>query len=93
MKILVSSLRLSETLRRIDVESIRAVEIDSKKYFKIHFGRMESISMPVESKSEPIKLDQENVRWDWICRDLRGIQEQPILIEFAGNKAIIRLDY
>ena len=92
MKILVSSKRFAEFLNNIDVDTVESCRVvDNKFHLR---SALKSCSLPVESReTDTGTINQENVRWDWLKRDVYGIQEQPLVIEFFDNKATIILNY
>lgn len=94
MKILVSSKGFAEFLKSINIDQNSDVDCVSLTDGKLSIFRGQNVSVfYVESKENNIEVDQNDVRWDWLLRDLRGIQEQPICIEFSPNVAKFTLLY
>lgn len=94
MKILVSSKGFSDWLKSINISIHSDVNCLSLTDGKLSLFRgTHQATLFVESKDNNCEVDQNNVRWDWLYRDLRGIQEQPIVIEFLDNKATFTLTY
>lgn len=94
MKILVSSKGFSQWLKAIGIKenhNVSKVKIEKGMFYLNRNGYEQSIF--TESKDNNCEADQNNVRWDWLYRDLRGIQEQPVVIEFLDNKATFTLTY
>lgn len=90
MKIIISSKILYELLMvNIDFTPT-IVQVSPRELFLS--DRIKTISIPCENLGEGT-VAQDNVRWDWLKRDLRGIQEQPVVIEFDKNKLKVILTY
>lgn len=94
MRIIVSSKHFAEFLSSSKIvtdDDIRLVKIRNGKFYVVKRG--DSFSMNVESKETDETVIQDNVRWDWLYRDIRAIQEQPVCIEFLDNVARFTLSY
>lgn len=92
MKIIVSSKVFYHMVKRINTDNVMSVKIDRVKKFTIYYGHNYSLTFPVETNDNGFMI-QDNVRWDWLLKDIKGIQEQPICIEFTVNKASFTLSY
>lgn len=92
MKILVSSKGFYSYFKIIRGEQIKSVRIDGDKNFIVRTENNE-ISMNVESREKNEMHLQNNVRWDWLLRDIGSISEQPMVIEFAHQSAKYTLSY
>lgn len=93
MKILVSSKGFSKWLKSAIkqdsyVDHVKIID----GVFSIHRDE-EKFTICVESKDKNEMVIQYDVRWDWLYRDLKGIQEQPVVIEFLDNVARFTLSF
>lgn len=95
MKILVSSKGFSGWLRSIKIADDPNVNniLLAKNQFTVVRGGDKIHTIIVETKDGDCDIEQHKVRWDWLYRDLSGIQEQPVVIEFLDNVARFTLTY
>lgn len=89
MKITVSVKNMRSKLNQIDFANERVTGVDYVGGHEIAIligDRSIKVYVDVKIlKLEPVSVNQDNQRWDWLCNLLDEVQEQPVTLTIGEN--------